>query len=133
MQAEGLTPAQFNHLINHESGLLGVSETSSDMRDLLDSQANDIRAAEAVDLFCYQTQKGIGAYAAVLDGLDTLVFSGGIGENAPEIRARICTGLAFQQISESGFGWGCVANFAPERLQNCQCNGAARPPRPRPI
>ena len=98
MQSEHLTPTQFNHLINHESGLLGVSETSSDMRDLLANQPNDIRAAEAVDLFCYQTRKGIGAFAAVLDGLDTLVFSGGIGENAPEIRARICTGLNFLGI-----------------------------------
>ena len=98
MQAEGLTPAQFNHLINHESGLLGVSETSSDMRDLLESQATDVRAAEAIDLFCYQTKKGIGAFAAVLDGVDTLVFSGGIGENAPEIRARVCIGLGFLGI-----------------------------------
>lgn len=95
MQSEGLTPTQFNHLINHESGLLGVSETSSDMRDLLDKQSNEIRAAEAVELFCYQTKKGIGAFAAVLDGLDTLIFSGGIGEHLPEIRSRICTGLGF--------------------------------------
>lgn len=98
MQSRGLTPTQVNQLINHESGLLGVSETSSDMRDLLDRQATDVRAAEAVDLFCYQTKKGIGAFAAVLDGLDTLVFSGGIGENAPEIRARICTGLTYLGI-----------------------------------
>ena len=98
MQSENLTPAQVNQLINHESGLLGVSETSSDMRDLLDHQATDSRAAEAVELFCYQTKKGIGAFAAVLDGLDTLVFSGGIGENAPEVRARICAGLTFLGI-----------------------------------
>ena len=98
MQSEGLTPAQVNHLINHESGLLGVSETSSDMRDLLESQSTDMRAAEAVDLFCYQTKKGIGAFAAVLDGLDTLVFSGGIGEHLPEIRTRVCTGLSFLGI-----------------------------------
>ncbi len=95
MQSEGLTPVQFNHLINHESGLLGVSETSSDVLDLLSSQATDIRSAEALDLFCYQTKKGIGAFAAVLDGIDTLVFSGGIGENVAEIRSRICTGLGF--------------------------------------
>ena len=95
MQSEGLTPVQVSHLINHESGLLGVSETSSDMRDLLTRQATDSRAAEAIELFCYQVKKGIGAYAAVLDGVDTLVFSGGIGENAPEIRARICAGLDF--------------------------------------
>jgi acetate kinase len=95
MQSAGLTVTQFNHLINHESGLLGVSETSSDMRDLLTTQASDVRAAEAVDFFCYQTRKGIGAFAAVLGGVDTLIFSGGIGENVAEIRARTCTGLGF--------------------------------------
>ena len=98
MQSEELTPTQFNHLINHESGLLGVSETSSDMQNLLERQLHDIRAAEAVELFCYQTKKGIGAFAAVLGGLDTLVFSGGIGEKAPEVRTRICQGLAFLGI-----------------------------------
>ncbi len=98
MQSEGLTAAQFNHLINHESGLLGVSETSSAMRDLLERQSVDLRAAEAVELFCYQTRKGIGAFAAVLGGLGTLVFSGGIGEKAPEIRTRVCQDLAFLGI-----------------------------------
>jgi len=98
IQAENLTPTQFNNLINHESGLLGVSETSSDMRDLIDRQAKDTRAAEAVDLFCYQVKKWIGAFAAALGGLDTLVFAGGIGENAPTVRARICDGLGFLGI-----------------------------------
>ena len=98
MQSENLTPQQFNQLINHESGLLGVSETSSDMRDLLEHEATDVRAAEAVALFCYQVKKWIGAYAAALGGLDTLVFAGGIGENAPEVRARICDGLEFLGI-----------------------------------
>ena len=95
MQSEKLTPAQFNHLINHESGLLGISELSSDMHDLTVLAATDKRAADAVELFCYQVKKCIGAYAAALGGLNTLVFSGGIGENAADIRARICTGLAF--------------------------------------
>lgn len=95
LQNEHLTPNQFNHLINHESGLLGVSGTSSDMRDLLAAQATDERAADAVNLFCYQARKWVGAYAAVLGGLDTLVFSGGIGEHAAEVRARICAGLGF--------------------------------------
>ena len=98
MWSENLTPKQFNNLINHESGLLGVSETSSDMHDLLDNQMSDIRAAEAVELFCYQVRKWIGAFAAALGGLDTLVFSGGIGENAPEVRTRICEGLGFLGI-----------------------------------
>ncbi len=98
MQSENLTPQQFNRLINHESGLLGVSETSSDMRDLIEHEATDVRAAEAVELFCYQVKKWIGAYAAALGGLDTLVFAGGIGERAPAVRARICDGLAFLGI-----------------------------------
>jgi acetate kinase len=98
MQSENLTLQQFNHLINHESGLLGVSETSSDMRDLIKNETTDERAAEAIELFCYQVKKNIGAYAAVLGGLDALVFSGGIGENAPTVRARICDGLEFLGI-----------------------------------
>ncbi len=95
MQSEKLTPTQFNQIINHESGLLGVSGFSSDMHDLTEHAATDNRAAEAVELFCYQAKKWIGAYAAALNGLDTLVFSGGIGENAADIRARICAGLEF--------------------------------------
>jgi len=78
---------------NFQSGLLGVSEASSDMRDLLGREAQDVRAAEAVALFCYQVKKWIGSFAAAMGGLDTLVFAGGIGENAPVVRARICEGL----------------------------------------
>jgi acetate kinase len=89
---------QFDRMIHHESGLLGVSEISSDMRDLLEWEAADARAAEAVALFCYQAKKWIGSFAAALGGLDTLVFAGGIGENCPSIRARICDGLAFLGI-----------------------------------
>ncbi len=98
MQAENLSPAQFNHLINHESGLLGISETSGDMEILLQQEGIDLRSAEAVNLFCYQVKKWIGAFAAALGGVDTLVFAGGIGENAPVIRARICDGLGFLGI-----------------------------------
>ncbi len=94
-RTEKMTPSQFDHMIHHESGLLGVSEISSDIRDLLARETEDVRAAEAVMLFCYQTRKWIGAYAAALGGLETLVFAGGIGENAPIIRARICQGLGF--------------------------------------
>jgi acetate kinase len=75
--------------------MLGISGTSSDMRDLLARENADPRAAEAVGLFCYQAKKWIGSYAAALGGLDTLVFAGGIGENAPPVRARICAGLGF--------------------------------------
>jgi len=98
-RAEGMTAVQFDSLVNHKSGLLGVSETSSDVRDLLERQNLDVRAAEAIELFCYQAKKWIGAFAAALGGLDTLVFAGGIGENAPEIRRRICTGLGFLGIA----------------------------------
>jgi acetate kinase len=94
-RTEQMTTKQFYEMVNHKSGLLGVSETSSDMRDLLDHEKQDVRAAEAVALFCYQAKKWIGAYAAALGGLDTLVFAGGIGENAPLVRARICEGLGF--------------------------------------
>ena len=76
-------------MVNHASGLLGVSETSSDMRDLLDREMTDVRAAEAIALFCYQVKKWIGAFSAASGGLDTLVFAAGIGENAPIIRDRI--------------------------------------------
>ena len=90
---EGMSADQFNRMVNSESGLLGVSEISPDIRDLLSLEAKDARAAEALALFCYQAKKWIGALAAALSGLDTLVFAGGIGENAVEIRARICAGL----------------------------------------
>jgi acetate kinase len=98
MKSEHLTPKQFNEVINHGSGLLGISETSSDMRDLLAMETDDVRAAEAVALFCYQAKKWIGAFAAALGGLDTLVFAGGIGENCPVVRSRICEGLGFLGI-----------------------------------
>ena len=90
-----MTGKQFHEMVHHQSGLLGVSEISPDMRDLLARETSDVRAAEAIALFCYQTKKWIGAYAAALGGLDTLVFAGGIGENAFQVRARICDGLQF--------------------------------------
>ena len=95
---EQMTASQFHEMVNHQSGLLGVSEISSDMRDLLAREADDIRAAEAVALFCYQAKKWVGAFAAALGGLDTLVFSAGIGERSALIRARICEGLGFLGI-----------------------------------
>jgi acetate kinase len=94
-RTEGMSADRFHRMVNTESGLLGVSETSSDMRDLLKEERSDARAAEAVALFCYHAKRSIGSLAAALGGLDTLVFSAGIGEHAPVIRARICEGLEF--------------------------------------
>ncbi len=96
-KTEQMTPPGFANMVNHESGLLGVSETSSDMRDLF-AQKDDIRAQEAIELFCYQSKKWIGSFAAALGGLDTLVFAGGIGENSPEVRERVCESLGFLGI-----------------------------------
>ncbi len=98
-RTQGVSVDNFDRMVNHESGLLGVSETSSDVRDLLARESCDNRAADAISLFCYQAKKTIGAFAAVLEGLDTLIFAGGIGENSPLIRHRICEGLAFLGIS----------------------------------
>lgn len=98
-RTEGMTLEQFHTMVNQQSGLLGLSETSSDLRDLLASESHDPRAAEAVALFCYQAKKWIGSFAAALGGLDTLVFSGGIGENSAVIRSRICDGLEFLGVS----------------------------------
>ena len=101
-RTEGLDAKQFDDLVNFKSCLLGISETSSDMRDLLLHEREDSRAADAVALFCYQIKKWIGAFAAVLGGLDTLVFTGRIGENIPNIRARICADLEFLGIELDG-------------------------------
>jgi acetate kinase len=89
MQAEGLTIDQFQDLVNRESGLLGISETSPDLRDLLSRQDADVRASEAFAVFCGLAKTAIGPLAAALGGLDTLAFTGGIGENSPEARRRI--------------------------------------------
>jgi len=97
-RTRGMTSPQFQMMVNHESGLLGISGTSSDLRDLCASEATDVRAAEAVALFCYQVKKWIGSFAAALGGLDTLVFAAGIGENSPLIRERICNELGFLGI-----------------------------------
>ena len=100
-RTEQMSTERFYEMVSHESGMLGISETSSDMRDLLALEAHDTRAAEAVELFCYQVRKWIGSFAAALGGMDTLVFAGGIGENAPVVRARICEGLSFLGIELS--------------------------------
>jgi acetate kinase len=93
-----LGPAELSELVNRRSGLLGVSGRGSDMRELLAAEATDPLAAEAVRLFCYQARKHLGALTTVLGGLDTLVFTGGIGEHAAPVRERICAGLEFLGI-----------------------------------
>lgn len=97
-RTEQMSVKQFNEMVNFKSGLLGISETSADMRDLLDRELQDVRAAEAIALFCYQVKKWIGAFAAALGGVDTLIFAGGIGENVPPVRTRVCDGLGFLGI-----------------------------------
>src|ERR1019366_2488572 len=99
MQEGKRSTAQMDKFISEECGLRGISDTSSDMRDLIQRRPTDPRAADAVDLFCYQARKFIGAFVAVMGGLDTLVFSGGIGEHSPEVRAGICDGLDCLGIS----------------------------------
>jgi acetate kinase len=98
-RTEKLTASQFNHMVNHDSGLLGISETSGDMQVLLAAQKDDVRAAEAVALFCYQARKTVCAMAGALAGVDTLVFSGGVGEHAAHVRASICEGLGFLGVN----------------------------------
>jgi acetate kinase len=100
--SERMDAAALGRMLNHESGLKGVSDTSADIRDLLKREAEDVRAAEAIELFCYLAKKAIAAFAGALGGVDTLVFAGGIGENSPDIRARICAGLEFLGIGLSG-------------------------------
>ena len=98
LESKKMLAQEISTLVNKQSGLLGVSATSGDMKTLLDSAPQDSRAMEAVELFCYRVKKYIGSYAAVLGGLDILVFAGGIGEHAPEVRKRICDGLEFLGI-----------------------------------
>lgn len=98
-RTSGMTIERFHHMVHAQSGLLGISETSGDVRDLLSREASDPRAALALAIFCYQAKKSIGSLAAALGGIDTLIFSGGIGENAAELRARICRGLEFLGIA----------------------------------
>jgi acetate kinase len=98
LREKGMTPSQVNQLINHQAGLLGISGSSGDMRDLLAQEKQQAAAALAVDIFCYQARKFVGALAAALGGLDTLVFTGGIGEHAATVRARICAPLGFLGI-----------------------------------
>ena len=97
---EGLSPAEVDNLLNKQSGLLGLSGLTNDMRELLaEAHENDDRRARlAIDIFCYRARKYIGSYLAALGGADAVVFAGGIGENAAEVRAEICRGLAWAGV-----------------------------------
>src|SRR5260370_762037 len=95
---KGWTAEELETMVDRQSGLVGVSAITSDMKTLLEKQDTDANASQAVEMFCYQVRKFIGAYAAVLNGLDTLVFTAGVGERAAEVRAQICRGLEFLGI-----------------------------------
>jgi len=94
----GLTRDEVDEILNRQAGMLALSGTTGDVQRLLEQETRDPRAAEALELFCYQGRKFAGALVAVLGGLDCLVFTGGIGEHAPSIRARVCAGLEFLGI-----------------------------------
>jgi acetate kinase len=95
----GYSAEQLEELVDHEAGLLGVSGHTSDMKALLQKSQTDSAAHMAVKMFAYQVRKFIGAYAAVLNGLDTLVFTGGIGERAADVRGKICSGLGYLGVA----------------------------------
>jgi acetate kinase len=98
-RTQGYDTDRLHHMVNFESGLLGISETTADMKRLLETEEQDARAKDAIDIFCYNVTKSIGGFAAALGGLNTLVFTGGMGEKAPKIRARVCADLAFLGIA----------------------------------
>jgi acetate kinase len=104
LEQKKISVKELDTILNKKSGLLGVSAKSRDMRQLLEGMEQDVHAEEAVDLFCYRVKKYVGAYAAVLGGLDLLVFAGGIGERAPAVRKRICDGLDFLGVRLDGPG-----------------------------
>ena len=98
LRSRNFSISDLDHAVNRDGGLLGISELSSDVRELLTARSTDSRAADAIEVFCYQAKKCIGSFAATLGGLDALVFSGGIGEHSPEVRAQICEKLDFLGI-----------------------------------
>jgi acetate kinase len=97
---EGLSAQEVDSVLNKQSGLMGISGLTNDMRELLDEahESGDRRARLAVEIFCYRVRKYVGAYLAALGGADALVFTGGIGENSAEVRARVCEGLAWMGV-----------------------------------
>ncbi|HWF03966.1 MAG TPA: acetate/propionate family kinase [Candidatus Angelobacter sp.] len=116
---KGYSADRLEKLINHQSGMMGVSGQTGDMRVLLEKRPTDSDAALAVKMFCYQVRKFIGAFAAVLGGLDTLVFAGGIGERAAPVRAEICDGLEYLGITLDGSANGRNAELISENASSC--------------
>jgi acetate kinase len=127
MREKGYDAARLDRLVNKESGLLGVSGASADMKTLLERRAHDEAATLAVAMFCYHARKQIGAFAAAMGGLDALVFTGGIGERAAPVRAEICAGLghlgvrldparnAAHEDPASAAAGGCTVRIVPTR------------------
>ena len=111
-RVEGLSAEQVGALLNHQSGLLGVSGISGDMRELL--ATDDPRARLAVALYCYRARKYLGAYLAVLGGADAILFGGGVGENAAAVRAAILDGFEW-----AGMRLDAVANLAVTGREGC--------------
>lgn len=101
-RTQGFDIERFTRMVNFESGLLGLSGSTADMEKLLEQESNDTAAREAIEVFCYQATKSIGSLAAALGGLHSLIFTGGIGENAPQLRERICAQLEFLGIMIDG-------------------------------
>jgi acetate kinase len=115
---EGLSPSEIDNLLNKQSGLLGLSGLTNDMRDLLaEAHENDDRRARlAIEIFCYRVRKYIGAYLAALDGADAIVFAGGIGENSAEVRAKICSGLRWMGVELDDAANGAMVGGGEGRI-----------------
>jgi acetate kinase len=125
LKTRGYNPDELNELLNRRSGLLGISGISPDMTDLLKKEATGPSAALAIEVFCYQARKSIGALASVLGGLDTLVFTAGMGENSPEIRERIVEGLGFLGLEidrEKNMENGPVISKGPVQIRVMKTN-----------
>lgn len=101
-RTRAMTPDAVEKLVNEESGLLGVSGHSADMRDLLERAASDSQASEAIELYCYTARKQFGALAAALGGVETIAFTGGVGEHAALVREKICRGLEYLGLQLDG-------------------------------
>jgi acetate kinase len=128
-EREKVSPGEVERWLNERSGLLGLSGRSHDMRELLRlaEQERDTRAEFAIDLFCYRVRKYLGAYLAVLEGADAVVFGGGIGENAPEIRERICRNMKWCGLELNSELNQAAVGFAPGHAAKISVDGSRLP------